>query len=345
MIKLAGVGFVLWVCLSLISEPAIPVRKEKAFDAYIQDSIPIEVELYFTSNHQPDYYKSHVKTPVCKDSLCYLVEIDLIWDLLGNFKNYEVPADKPLTKFDHEEFEENDHKKLKSILADKTSLLRDYEMKTLVDEDVRRASGVVDATTGATSATIKDAVVGGALYTTHTLWHIVNGEVAKKILTHTEARFTDSLLVSMLQSSDYQYQYYALNKVPESKRMAYIPQFVRLVASGDAYVPFFAIEKIPAEAWKQPVTQLQLAELLGRVSFEMQNELLNKFKEMELFTETISKLIQNHSKLTDKQLIKLLTILKDNKTKISENSKQVLENLLKNKNQQVVNLTSDILKN
>jgi hypothetical protein len=287
-----------------------PVRKEKAFDAYLRDSMQIQVDLAYDAASKPDFYMSHVKTPVCKDTLCYLVEIDLYWDLLGNFKKYEVPPGKPLTKFDHEEFEAADHKKLASILSDKTSLLRDYDMKALVDENVRRTSGVVDATTGATSATIKDAVVGGALYTTHTLWHIVNGEVAGKILKHTEARFTDSLLVRMLRSEEYHYQYYALNKIPAEQIGNYLPELMQLVKSGDAYVPFFAIEKLPEATWKTASTQKQLVGMLGEVRFEMQNEIINRFKGIPLSPKAIKGLQEVLPQLTDQQKTKVLKLIK-----------------------------------
>lgn len=286
------------------------VHKEKAFDAYIRDSMQIQVDLAYNASGRPDFYMSHVKTPVCKDTLCYLVEINLYWDLLGNFKNYELPPDKPLTKFDHEEFDEADHKKLKSILSDKTSLLRDYDMKALVDENVRRTSGVVDATTGATSATIKDAVVGGALYTTHTLWHIVNGEVAGKILKHTEARYTDTLLVQMLRSDDYHYQYYALNRIPADKVATYLPELMQLVKSGDAYVPFFAIEKLPEATWKTASSQKQLVEMLGEVRFEMQNEIINRFKGIPLSPEAAKGLQKALPQLTEQQRTKALGLLK-----------------------------------
>lgn len=279
---------------------------------YLEDSVQVSVDLVFAENNQPDYYQSHVETTVCKDSLCYLVEIDLFWDLLGNFKNYQLPPEAPLTKFDHEEFDAADHKKLKKILANKTSLLRDYDMKSLVDNSVKRTSTVVDATTGATSASIKDEVVGGALYTTHRLWHIVNGEIARKILQHTEASFNDTLLLQMLRSDDYHYQYYALNKIPTEATEKYLPELMRLVASGDEYVPFFAVEKLPAYVWKDSDYQQKLIGMLGSLNFEMQNEIINRFKGVSLSTEAARQLTEFLPKLTGQQKAKVLLLLKAN---------------------------------
>jgi transcription antitermination factor NusG len=289
-----------------------PQKSEEAFVVFLEDSVQVAVDLVFTNDNQPNYYQSQIKTPVCKDSLCYLVEIELSWDLLGNFKNYRLPPKAPLTKFDHEEFDAADHVKLKKILSNKTSLLRDYDMKSLVDNSVKRSSEVVDATTGATSASIKDEVVGGALYTTHKLWHIVNGEPARKILQHTEARFDDTLLVRMLRSDEYQYQYYGLTKITADATERYLPELMRLVASGDAYVPFFAVEKLPGYVWKDAEYQQKLVTMIGSLDFEMQNEIINRLKGIPLSSEAVNQLSSIIPKLTEQQKTKVASLLKDN---------------------------------
>lgn len=288
------------------------VRKEEAFAVFLEDSVRVAVDLVYTDKNQPDHYQSHVETPVCKDSLCYLVEIDLLWDLLGNFKNYRLPPETPLTKFDHEEFDAADHVKLKKILSNKTSLLRDYDMKSLVDNSVKRVSSVVDATTGATNTSIKDEVVGGALYTTHRLWHIVNGEIATKILHHTQAMFDEPLLVKMLRSDEYHYQYYALTKIPAEARERYLPELMRLVASGDEFVPFFAVDKLPPYVWKDAGYQLELTKMISRLKFEMQNEILNRLKEIPLSNEAAGQLKNLLPKLTEQQRTKVQSLLKAN---------------------------------
>ena len=298
--------------MALAPNDSESVRKEEAFVVFLEDSVQVAVDLVFTNNDLPNYYQSQVKTPVCKDSLCYLVEIDLYWDLLGNFKNYRLPPEAPLTKFDHEEFDAADHGKLKKILANKTSLLRDYDMKSLVDNSVKRSSAVVDATTGATNASIKDEVVGGALYTTHKLWHIVNGEASQKILQHTQGMFNDTLLVQMLRSDEYHYQYYALTKIPAEATDKYLPELMRLVASGDEYVPFFAVEKLPAHVWKDSEYQKKLIDMIGNLNFEMQNEIINRLKGIRLKNEALGQLTNILPKLTEQQKVKVISLLKAN---------------------------------
>ncbi len=312
MLKIVLTFLVLGLLTTLVPNDSKSFRHEEAFVVFMEDSVRVSVDLVFTDNDQPDYYQSQVETPVCKDSLCYLVKIDLYWDLLGNFRNYRLPPDAPLTKFDHEKFNAADHVKLKTILANKTSLLRDYDMKSLVDNSVQRSSAVVDATTGATSTSIKDEVVGGALYTTHRLWHIVNGEVAKRILQHTEGFFDDSLLVQMLRSDNYQYQYYALNKIPAETTQKYQPELIRLVTSGDEYVPFFAVEKLPTEVWKNKITQQKLTGMIGSLNFEMQNEIINRLKDIPLTPGSVAELQNVLPKLTEQQKVKVQSLQKAN---------------------------------
>ena len=58
---------------------------EKAFDVQINDSTFIQIDLQYNGKSLPERYVSHVETPVCKDGLCYLMVIDIYWDVLGNF--------------------------------------------------------------------------------------------------------------------------------------------------------------------------------------------------------------------------------------------------------------------
>src|SRR5690606_28328184 len=184
------------------------------------------------------------ETPVCKEGLCYLMVIDIYWDLLGNFLKYELPEEHPLTKFDHVEFSGEDHEKMCEILSNKDSFLRFYALENLIDTTVQKSSTVVDGVSGATHKSIQNEVVGGAVYSTYVLWHIVNGPIAKKILDHTESQFTEAMLLELLRSDNYHYQYYALNRIPEADSQEYLPSIIRLISDGIAYVPYFAIEKI-----------------------------------------------------------------------------------------------------
>lgn len=288
-------------------------RREVAFEATIKDSIPVQVDLIYDKDNLPDSYYSRIKTPVCEDTLCYLVTIDLHWDLLGNFRDYKTPRKSPLTKFDHIRFTKSDHTKLKAILGNSESSLRDHAVESLLDPERKKQSAVVvDAVSGATNTAIKDEVVEGALYSTYTLWHIVNGDIAKKIQEHSKTLINRQILRKMLASDNADYQYYALNHIADQDFDQYAALVIRLVSEGSSYVPYFAIEKIPARVWASEPYQHNLVKLLGKVEFKMQNEILNKLKDTPLTRAATDALVANMPKLNENQKQKVLSKLNAN---------------------------------
>ena len=319
---------VLWGCMSfLIVEKNPKQRKERAFIAYIKDSVQVEVDLIYNRKNLPDRYFSHVVTPVCEEGICYELVVDVTWDLLGNFLEYKESRKDPFTKFDHIRFTDFDHQKMKEILADKTSLLANYEAKDLVDPRIEIKSDVIDGVTGATYKSLSGAVVKGAVYSSHTLWHIVNGVISAKIGEHTEALLNDDLLVQMLQSSNYNQQFYALNKIDVEKK-EFQPYLFDLLTTGESYVPFFAIEKLPKSVWSSAEYQERSAKLLPVLAFEMQNEILNKLSRNALSGKTLRSLMENSKVLRENQIEKVFTILKDNSKTLENNEIDLLVDLM-----------------
>lgn len=303
-------------------------RKERAFVLYTKDSVQLEVDLLFNANDLPVKYYSFVVTPVCEEGVCYNLVAEVYWDLLGNFLDYtEVPLD-PLTKFDHIKFTGEDHDKMKEILRDKTSLLANYKAEDLVDHSIEIKSEVIDGVAGATYKSLSGAVVRGAVYSSHTLWHIVNGELAGKIVAHTEALMSEEVLVSMLDSDNYHQQFYALNKI-DTGNEKYIPKLIGLITEGDSYVPFFAIEKIPDWAWSSAKYQSKIISLLKEVEFRMQNEILNRFNNKVLDVNATTFLASAMGSLNKSQLKKAFKILYDNRGQLTPTSIEEIA-LLKN---------------
>lgn len=316
--KLLVLFIILWLFMSLELQNPTP-RKERAFVVFTKDSVQLEVDLLFSANDLPVKYYSFVVTPVCEEGVCYNLVAEVYWDLLGNFLDYaEVPLD-PLTKFDHVKFTKGDHDKMKEILRDKTSLLANYKVEDLVDHSIEIKSEVIDGVAGATYNSLSGAVVRGAVYSSHTLWHIVNGELADKIAAHTEALMSEEVLVSMLDSDNYHQQFYALNKVDVGNEK-YTPKLIRLITEGDAYVPFFAIEKIPDWAWSSAKYQFKIISLLKEVEFRMQNEILNRFNNKVLDENATTFLASALDSLNRSQLKKAFKILYDNRGQLTPKS-------------------------
>lgn len=318
-------------------------KDEKVFDVDINDSTSIQIDLHYNVDTLPGYYFSHVTTPVCKEGLCYIMVIDLYWDLLGNFLKYELDEDHPLTKFDHEEFVSEDHEKMNTILANKDSFLRFYKLENLIDTTINKKSQVVDGVSGATHKSIQNEVVSGAVFSTYVLWHIVNGQVADKVLKHTESLDTDRMLVQFFESDNYHYQYYALNELTEESASSYLPQIIRLIAEGVAYVPYFAVEKLPSEAWESATPQVKIISLLRDLDFEMQNELLNRIEGISISQDALEVLILSLDQLKGGQQVKALNILKDNSDRFNDKSINALLSFSKGADTEIANLANDIL--
>lgn len=297
--------------------------------------------LVYNDDSDPLKYYSHVITPVCEEGLCYVVTLDIYWDLLGNFLSYEEPKEDPLTKFDHVNFTESDHKKLKEILSDKNSLLKNYGVEDLVDKSVQiKSDVVVDAVAGATYPSLEGAVVKGAVYSSYTLWYIVNGKVAKEIVANTEALIDDKLLIRMLRSDNYNQQFYALNNINTTDQK-FIPELIRLISKGNSYVPFFAIDKLNDSTWNTHEYQEKILGLLKTVDFEMQNEILNRIGNQELSTHALKILISDLKSLDQKQQQKALKII--DKDKISYDILLELSSLLNSKDSVLSNSIYGIL--
>ena len=324
--------FLLLLILSLLfmslelQNPTL--RKERAFVVYTKDSVKLEVYLLFNANDRPVKYYSFVVTPVCEEGVCYNLVAEVYWDLLGNFLDYtEVPSD-PLTKFDHIKFTREDQDKMKEIIRDKTSLLANYKAEDLVDHSIEIKSEVIDGVAGATYKSLSGAVVRGAVYSSHTLWHIVNGKLADKIVAHTEALMSEEVLVWMLDSDNYHQQFYALNKIDMGNEK-YTPKLIGLIAEGDSYVPFFAIEKIPDWAWSSAKYQSKIIGLLKEVEFRMQNEILNRLNNKELDVNATTLLASTLGSLNKYQFKKAFIILYDNRGQLTPKS---IEEIAKLKN-------------
>ena len=305
--------FVFLIMVSAYEEAPV----ERAFEVYTQDSIRIEVNLRY-NDQQPEYYTCHVKTPVCKEGLCYLVTIDLYWDLLGNFMKYELPPDQPLTKFDHEEFTKADYDKLNRILADKHSLLGDYRMEDLVDESTERVSEEVDAVTGATRKSVQQAVVEGAVYSTYTLWYLANGEIAERIPNYTDSLFDEALLKTFLRSGNHHYPYYALDRLSGDQYATYMPEIMALLDTGSVFVARYALKKIPDKIYADAQWQLALVRQFEQADYATQDLLLQQLTSVALRPESLDVLSQQLDKLSEQQLQAMRLLLVNNQASLSE---------------------------
>ena len=320
------------------------VGMSKAFVADINDSIQAQVNLLYDASGEPEAYISHIRTPVCEEGLCKLMDIIVYWDLLGNFLKYDFPPGETLTKLDHQEFSKEDHEQLNKILSDKGSILRDYPAGDLLERRIRAAkTDKVDAVTSATRADIKESVVSGAAYSTFVLWHIVNGPIALRIQEYSKLFFSRERINKMFYSPNFYYQYYALTSIPAEDSLKYLDEVIHLVKYGTSYIPYFAVDKVPASAWAIDSVQQSMLKFLGSADFELQNFILNRMEEVTVSSAAMDILVSDMDRLRDSQVVKALSIIRKNQERLSDGSRSKLVRLRAHSNREVARDVTDLL--
>ncbi len=219
----------------------------------------------------PIGYESRINTPVCDDKLCANVILMFYWDLAGNYVRFDTLPGKPLTKFDHKRFSDADYKKLDQILKDKNSMLRVLDKEDLVDKTVKVKATTVDAVTGATPQTIKNAVVEGAVYSSFTLWHFINGAVKDSMAVYTRSIYSDQIAMRLLKSENYESQLFALKQWSETDYELHADLLFQVIKQSVPLVRAYLITKSP----------------LPFLSMEKNKALVKLFPELDGYSKSI----------------------------------------------------------
>lgn len=159
---------------------------------------------------------AHIDTEsvFCGDSECAVVNVRIIWDELGHYDHYELEDGVELEKAEGKPFDEDDHKKLHTILKDRESVLKNVKLDDIQNHE---ASDESDATSGATPVIYEDAAVKGAAWTTYTLWHWANSDLNGIIRQKTAESLTLEDLLDYLQSDDDRAKMFALAQLIERR--------------------------------------------------------------------------------------------------------------------------------
>jgi len=297
---------------------------QKVFTVAINDSVQVEVLLQYDDRSNPEHYVSHVNTAVCEDGLCRPMIIDVYWDALGNFLRYSLPEGEVLTKLDHHEFSLKDHEQLYKILSDKGSILRDYPASDLIETKIGRGSDDVDAVSAATRVDVKESVVSGAVYSTYVLWHIVNGPISSRIMEYSKPYLTRQFIEGMFYSGNFYYEYFALNAIEDQDSLRYLPQVIHLIRNGRSYIPYFAMDKVPASAWAIDSCQVALLESFRSADFELKNSMLASIDRVSVSTKALALLVAALDDLTDPQRVRALDIIERNEVRLSDDARTAL---------------------
>ena len=98
----------------------------------------------------PLYYFKNVKSEVCFDNECRLLDIRVYWNITGRYLGFEIPKGEFLSKYDHEPFTEIEYRRLNELLANPSLPFGNMSFDELVAVSEKEASEV-DGVSGATS--------------------------------------------------------------------------------------------------------------------------------------------------------------------------------------------------
>lgn len=172
-------------------------KKRLAFtspDTVITDSI----YMLLLGNGMPLAYSANIHTTVCANNECLPVKIEMFWDPTGAYLGFKLPNGMPLTKEKHVLFSEEEYTQLNKLLANKQSVLLDYELDELVTPEKNDTE--VDGISSATITEIKNVIVPGAVYTCYQLYKIVNGPIAQFISQNTSKIMTPAFASLLVDS-------------------------------------------------------------------------------------------------------------------------------------------------
>lgn len=283
------------------------INENPLFYFTASDSIHIEVNANFDSLGLLENYSARVIAPVCEKDKCYIIEIDFYWDLIGRFHRYDTIFGNGLTKLDHEPFTQSDYSKLDNILNNSGSLLASYTKEELVKNT---RSSEIDGFTGATIIEIKESVIGGAVYSCFTLWHIANGSVADSIQRSTKKLLNRDLVKKLVSQKDQEINYYLINNFKESDFSSNLPEILQTIEDGKGYFCKNAIEKMSENIIADGLSQQFFASKFTQLDYFAQVALLEKLNAKSLSEAmiiTLNENIDNRNSYKNELIKSLLT--------------------------------------
>ena len=189
--------------ISFFQEPTLPLpgRAVIAYTFDFSDSLSSDT-LYQVraGNGFPVSYHRKIRTSVCFDNKCRLLDVIVHWNPTGRYEGFELPPGEFLSKTEHEPFNNDEYLRLHAILDDPNSPLAGLSFNQLVPSRPR-ATPDIDAVSAPTARNLLEFVVEGAAYTTYKLWHIVYGEAHEEVSKLTEAALTAGMLEEILRSA------------------------------------------------------------------------------------------------------------------------------------------------
>lgn len=252
-----------------------------------------QMHLLSDANGLPLFYYADILTPVCIDGLCKPVNVELYWNLLGQYVGYGDYPGKLLTKYDHDLFEQKDYLKLHNLLKDKSSVIGRRRLSQLYDKNTARTDTIkfkgveVDAISGATRKEIKESIVEGGLYSCYTLWHLVNGPATELMRDNLASIYSPAVEDFFLKSNHSEYQYHAIKNLKADAFEANLDNITSFVQKGTPLMRSYGLKKMPKELYGNPIVTNQLYKNFSTFDFNSKTLLLDNLSHSNSSTALI----------------------------------------------------------
>ena len=293
---------------------------------------------YLSVEGFPLHYSRNIRTNVCFDDKCRLLDIVVYWNLTGRYLGFELPEEEYLSKTDHDPFTKEEYVRLNDLLLNPTSPLGQYSYKELILESSSNGEEV-DGVSGATSKEVLEFVVEGAAYTTHKLYEVIYGPTKTEIVNWTKERFTFKFLEAVLQSENYSDKIWVLENIRgELERFPELKdQLITFIREEDFTLSEKAINVlVPADLLDSRL-QIELAEIAVATDVGKRKWILELFLDAGEINPEILPLFNSHvPNLEIPAIVKLLEIYTTHQVDTDETLTMVRE-LSESKNAYLAN--------
>lgn len=246
------------------------------------------------------WYGQDLSTEVCLTGLCNEVHLWLFWDCLGNYLGFQVFESEPLTKADHETFDESDYQLLHEVLKDENSIFRFVKIDDLVIEN----EGMIglDGVSGATNPDLLAYASEGAIYTFYTLWHSTHGQVKEHVQQLKLENNTGDYIRRLFHHDNPRYHQLALDLLATNEGL--IDQFsgelMGLMSSGDEALALNSLRVIKHYWLLDSSNQLKLIDHFSDLSSRMRAEVVWTLSDISVKDSNV---IKNLFQAFDQELI------------------------------------------
>ncbi len=302
-------------------------------------------------NGLPIWFGRHIFKDVCISGECKMIRLWLFWDGAGNYLGMQVPEKEPFTKSDHTAFKPKDYEKLKGILRDTASILKDLKQEDLIivpDTIDPYMAYEVDGYTAATQPALAEVVVKDAVYTCHTLWHTVYGPVQTEIHQIMESRISEEFLAKMFESQKPEYISWAIESVEKHPEYhaGFYSKIMEFISSENSNLANQALDYFEPELLTDTAIQNRLVQMMHDLDLYLMNKIIWKFIEFGNVDDYVVYNLLNmfiNDELGVMSYNYVLRLVTSEHIKENNHIKQLLHTLAEHENSFIRNLTQKIL--